>query len=110
MLTVLRQSAVTVVVLVIGATTALAQTAAKSPKAVLEKAVNQFAATGFAAKLALKEENGSLQIRIAPTAAATDEVAGIWVLPTTHQATVPIIRGENQGKTLTYANVVRGMV
>lgn len=81
-----------------------------SEKAEIEKAVNQFAATGFAAKLALKEENGSLQINIAPTASATDEAAGIWVLPTTHQATVPIIRGENQGKTLTYANVVRGMV
>ena len=198
MLTVLRQSAATVVVFVIGATTAFAQTAAKAPKAVLElftsqgcsscppadalvvelakdpslialtlpvtywdylgwkdtlgkdsfakrqklyaksrgdgqvytpqvvisgsshavgsekaeidKAVNQFAATGFSARLALKEEDGNLQIRIAPTAAATDEVAGIWVLPTTHQATVPITRGENQGKTLAYANVVRGMV
>lgn len=197
MLTVLRQSAVTAAVLVFGVTTALAQTAAKPPKAVLElftsqgcsscppadalfvelakdpnlialtlpvtywdylgwkdtlgkdsfakrqklyakargdgqvytpqivvsgvthaigsekaeveKAVNQFASTGFAAKLALKEDNGSLQIRITPTEATTDEAAGVWILPISHQATVPITRGENQGKTLTYANVVRGM-
>lgn len=81
-----------------------------SEKAEIEKAVNQFAVTGFAAKLALKEENGNLQIKIAPTGAASDEVSGVWVLPISHQATVPITRGENQGKTLTYANVVRGMV
>ncbi|MFJ5368173.1 DUF1223 domain-containing protein [Bosea sp. CER48] len=198
MLTVLRQSAVTAAVLAFGVTTALAQTAAKSPKAVLElftsqgcsscppadalvvelakdpnlialtlpvtywdylgwkdtlgkdsfakrqklyakargdgqvytpqivvsgvshaigsekaeveKAVSQFATTGFAAKLALKEENGNLQIRISPAAAASEEAAGVWVLPISRQATVPITRGENQGKTLTYANVVRGMV
>lgn len=81
-----------------------------SEKAEVEKAVSQFAATGFAAKLALKEENGNLQIKIVPTGAASDEVAGVWVLPISRQATVPITRGENQGKTLTYANVVRGMV
>ena len=198
MLSVLRQSAVTATVLVLTATTVLAQTAAKSPKAVLElftsqgcsscppadalfaelakdpqlialtlpvtywdylgwkdtlgkdsfakrqklyakargdgqvytpqvvisgaahavgserveieKAVNQFGATGFTAKLALKEENGSLHIKIAPTATAGEEAAGVWVLPISRQATVPITRGENQGKTVTYANVVRGMV
>ena len=38
------------------------------------------------------------------------ETAGIWVVPTTRQAAVPITRGENEGKTLSYANVVRGMV
>ncbi|CAH1663209.1 conserved exported hypothetical protein [Hyphomicrobiales bacterium] len=81
-----------------------------SEKSEIEKAVNQFAATGFVAKLALKEENGNLQIKVSPTGTATEEAAGIWVLPTTHQAIVPITRGENQGKTLTYANVVRGMV
>lgn len=81
-----------------------------SERAEIEKVVNQLAVTGFAAKLALKEENGSLQIRIAPTGSTSEEKAGVWIIPTTRQATVPVTRGENQGKTLAYANVVRGMV
>jgi hypothetical protein len=81
-----------------------------SERAEIEKAVNQFATAGFAARIALKEENGALQIQVAPTGSASEASAGIWVLPTTHQAAVPITRGENQGRTLSYANVVRGMV
>ncbi|MGX1744418.1 DUF1223 domain-containing protein [Bosea sp. NPDC055353] len=81
-----------------------------SERAEIEKAVSQFATTGFAARIALKEENGALQIQVAPTGGESEATAGIWVLPTTHQAAVPIARGENQGRTLSYANVVRGMV
>ncbi len=81
-----------------------------SERAEIEKAVNQFATTGFAARIALKEENGALQIKVAPASGESEASAGIWVLPTTHQAAVPITRGENQGRTLSYANVVRGMV
>ena len=58
----------------------------------------------------MKEENGALQIQVAPAGSESETSAGIWVLPTTHQAAVPITRGENQGRTLAYANVVRGMV
>ena len=36
-------------------------------------------------------------------------MAEIWVLPVLRAQTVPIGRGENRGKTITYANVVRGM-
>lgn len=81
-----------------------------SERPEIEKAVNQFATTGFAARIALKEENGALQIRVASSASESETTAGIWILPTTHQAAVPITRGENQGRTLSYANVVRGMV
>ena len=81
-----------------------------SERAEIEKTVNQFATTGFAARVALKEENGALQIKVAPTSGESEATAGIWILPTTHQAAVPITRGENQGRTLAYANVVRGMV
>ena len=38
-----------------------------------------------------------------------ERTAGVWVLATTRMVTVPIARGENQGKTVSYANVVRGM-
>nr|WP_047572878.1 DUF1223 domain-containing protein [Methylobacterium sp. ZNC0032] len=81
-----------------------------SERGEIEKAVNQFATTGFAARIALKEENGALQIKVAPTGGESEVTAGIWILPTTHQAAVPVTRGENQGRTLAYANVVRGMV
>ncbi|MCO5090554.1 thioredoxin family protein [Bosea sp. (in: a-proteobacteria)] len=81
-----------------------------SERADIEKAVSQFAATGFAASVTLKEEGGALRIRVAPAAGGAATSAGVWVLPTTHQAAVPVTRGENQGRTLSYANVVRGMV
>lgn len=81
-----------------------------SERAEIEKAVNQFATTGFTARIALKEENGALQINVAPTNGESETTAGIWVMPTTRQAAVPVTRGENQGRTLSYANVVRGMV
>lgn len=81
-----------------------------SERAEIEKTVNQFATTGFAARIALKEENGALQIQVSPTGGESEATAGIWVLPTTREAAVPITRGENQGRTLAYANVVRGMV
>jgi hypothetical protein len=35
--------------------------------------------------------------------------AELWVLPVLKSQTVPIERGENRGKTITYANVVRGL-
>lgn len=80
-----------------------------SERPEIEKAVAQLATTGFAAQIALKEDSGNLQIRLVPTRTVA-ETAGIWVVPTTRQAAVPITRGENEGKTLSYANVVRGMV
>jgi hypothetical protein len=81
-----------------------------SERAEIEKAVNQFATAGFAASVTLKEEGGTLRIRVTPAESETAASAGIWVLPTTHRAAVPVTRGENQGRTLSYANVVRGMV
>jgi hypothetical protein len=81
-----------------------------SERAEIDKAVNQVATTGFTARIDLKEENGALQIKVVPTGGESETTAAVWVLPTTHQAAVPITRGENQGRTLSYANVVRGMV
>ena len=36
--------------------------------------------------------------------------AAVWLLPVIRARTVPIGRGENHGRTVTYANVVRGLV
>ena len=81
-----------------------------SDKEEIEKAVRQIAASGFAAHVALKQEGGNLVVSVSPSGASEERTAGIWVMPTTRHATVPVTRGENQGKTLSYANVVRGMV
>jgi hypothetical protein len=81
-----------------------------SDRVEIERAVKEHPATGFAAKVALQEDGGSLRIRLTPTDAGNAKTAGIWVLPTSRMVTVPIARGENQGKTVSYANVVRGMV
>ncbi len=81
-----------------------------SDKDEIEKTIQQLAPSGFPVRVALREADGNLEIKLAPAGAATEGAAGVWVLPTTHLASVPVTRGENQGKTLSYANVVRGMV
>jgi hypothetical protein len=80
-----------------------------SDKAEIERVARQPSDSAFVAKLALKEEAGTLQVRLAPLELPVERTAGVWVLATTRMVTVPIARGENQGKTVSYANVVRGM-
>lgn len=50
-----------------------------------------------------------VRISVKETATAEMRPADVWVLPVLRTHTVPIERGENQGRTVTYANVVRGM-
>jgi hypothetical protein len=80
-----------------------------SDKGEIERAAKPAPGTGFVAKVSLKEEAGSLQVRLAPLDGPTERTAGVWAVATTRMVTVPIARGENQGKTVSYANVVRGM-
>lgn len=80
-----------------------------SDKVEIERASHQPSGTGFVTKLSLKEEAGSLQVALAPLGEPVERTAGVWVVATTRMVTVPIARGENQGKTVSYANVVRGM-
>lgn len=80
-----------------------------SDKADIERALKQAGAKAFAVKVALEEEGGTLRIRLTPSGGG-EATAGVWVMPTTRMATVPIARGENQGKTVSYANVVRALV
>lgn len=81
-----------------------------SDKDEIQKTIRQLAPAGFPVQIGLKEANGNLEIQLTPSSAAAERSAGVWVLPMTRLATVPVTRGENQGKTLSYANVVRGMV
>jgi hypothetical protein len=57
----------------------------------------------------LKEESGTLTVSVAETDRTVQRVAEVWVLPILREQSVPIGHGENQGKTITYINVVRGL-
>jgi len=57
----------------------------------------------------VNEQNGRVTITIEETPDTVQRAAELWVLPILKAQTVPIERGENRGKTITYANVVRGL-
>lgn len=80
-----------------------------SDKAEIERAAKPAPESGFVVKLGLKEEAGALTIVLAPLGEPLERKAGVWAVATTRMVTVPIARGENQGKTVSYANVVRGL-
>jgi len=56
----------------------------------------------------VSEQNGMVTISVAEVAEPARREALVWVLPVLRSQTVPIERGENKGRTVTYANVVRG--
>jgi hypothetical protein len=58
------------------------------------------------AEITLAEEDGKLVVRVAGDA---EQPAAVWVLPVLKARTVAIGKGENSGRTVTYANVVRGL-
>ncbi|MBZ6075652.1 DUF1223 domain-containing protein [Microvirga puerhi] len=59
--------------------------------------------------VSLKEENGIVTISVEETPHSNLRRGEVWVLPVLRSQSVTIGRGENRGKTVTYANVVRGM-
>jgi hypothetical protein len=78
-----------------------------SDKVDIERGLRQ-PGRGFATRVALREQGDTLRISL--SAAEQPGSAGVWVVPTSRLVSVPIGRGENQGKTIAYANVVRGMI
>ncbi len=58
--------------------------------------------------MSLAEEDGRLTVSIA-AGPAPEKPATIWLIRYATAKTVEIDRGENRGKTITYANVVRGI-
>jgi hypothetical protein len=82
-----------------------------SDRAQIEKAT-QYTTKGrqtLPVNVSLNEQNGTVSIAIEETPETTQRAAEVWVLPVLRSQTVPIERGENRGKTITYANVVRGL-
>ena len=82
-----------------------------SDRAQIEKAI-QYTSKGrktLPVAVNLSEQNGTVTIAVEETPDTTQRDAEIWLLPVLKAQTVPIERGENRGKTITYANVVRGL-
>lgn len=71
----------------------------------------QAQARSLGVSVSLKESDGLIRIGVTPGAAAAEPVAAsVWLVPITARVAVPIGRGENKGRTVNYANVVRDMV
>lgn len=61
--------------------------------------------------ISVSEDGGTVAVEVAGAAngGVRGEKAEVWVVPVAKAREVAIERGENRGKTITYANVVRGM-
>lgn len=59
--------------------------------------------------VSVTEENGKVAISVEETERTDQREAELWLLPVLREQTVPIGRGENSGRTVTYVNVVRGL-
>ncbi len=81
-----------------------------SDRANLEKAVKDQGPTALPVTVSLEEAAGNLRIQLTPAAGSNDRTGSVWVAPISRHVTVPIERGENKGRSASYANVVRGLV
>lgn len=59
-------------------------------------------------QVALSETGSTVRVEIGPANGPVS--AGVWILPVARAREVAIGRGENQGRSIAYANVVRGMM
>lgn len=80
-----------------------------SDKGGIDKLVQEQGKDGFPVKVDLAEADGALRIALGGAPFASEKPAVVWLLQVSRTASVPIERGENSGKTVTYANVVRGI-
>ena len=80
-----------------------------SDKGGIDKLVQEQGKDGFPVKIDLAEADGALRINLGSGSLTGEKPAVVLLLQVSRTATVPIERGENSGKTVTYANVVRGI-
>ena len=82
-----------------------------SDQAQIEKAI-QMTLKGrstLPVDVTVAEQNGMVTVSVTEVGEVQRRDAEVWVLPVLRSQTVPIERGENKGRTVTYANVVRGL-
>lgn len=80
-----------------------------SDKGGIDKLVQDQGKDGFPVRIDLTEADGALRISLGAAPFTGEKPAVVLLLQVSRTATVPIERGENTGKTVTYANVVRGI-
>jgi hypothetical protein len=82
-----------------------------SDKGAIEQAITQTHADGrvLAVPLAVSIQNGALSVS-APSGEGDGLTGEVWVCGVTKSVAVAVGRGENNGRTLTYTNVVRRWV
>ncbi len=81
-----------------------------SDRATLARTIRD-AAPGLRVPVRCEDRAGQLTVEVGPAATAPDAArqAALWLLPVSRSRQVTIGRGENRGRSMTYANVVRGM-
>ncbi|MBN8994166.1 MAG: DUF1223 domain-containing protein [Rhizobiales bacterium] len=77
-----------------------------SDKAAIESALTQ-AGSALPVPIDLASKPDATTVTIGAAGAGTPTKGTIWLVMYERAVTVPIVRGENSGKTVTYTNVVR---
>ena len=82
-----------------------------SRRSRVEAALAKEASRGPRVPMTLTDNGSEIIINVADSPSASlAQKATIWVLVTSPEVSVPIKRGENRGKNITYHNVVRQMI
>ncbi len=75
----------------------------------IERTAQPFAASRVPIKLSLSDGRLVIDVASAPDGVAAKE-ATVWLAAIAGSVKVPILRGENQGRTISYSNVVRSLM
>ncbi len=78
-----------------------------SDRGAMESALKQATEKGFAVPIALSSSADAVTVKIGAAEGSTPNHGTIWLVMYDPSVTVPIGRGENSGRTVTYSNVVR---
>ncbi len=78
-----------------------------SDREAIEKTLQEETAKGLPVGISLSSGDDATTVKIGAAAGATPSRGTIWLVMYDRSVTVPIGRGENSGRTITYSNVVR---
>ncbi|MGL4973948.1 MAG: DUF1223 domain-containing protein, partial [Bosea sp. (in: a-proteobacteria)] len=78
-----------------------------SDRAAIDKAVARQG--GAELPVAIEIDESGQRVRLSANRSEAAKAGSVWIMPVLRERTVVIARGENKGRTITYANVVRGM-
>ncbi len=79
-----------------------------SDRAAIEQLMAQRREPALPLDVAVRRSGDTLTITVSGQTSSSS--ASIWILPTARERHVAVQRGENRGREITYANVVRGLM